>query len=136
MSQASRQRVALKRARRRGTITAFAALAAVVVAVGLLLASRGGSSGAGPALRVSMTDYGFAPSPIEVSASEARFTIANDGKLAHDFVVPQAGKGTADQLPGTSATLDLRGLAPGTYAVVCDLPGHRAAGMETTLVIR
>jgi uncharacterized cupredoxin-like copper-binding protein len=136
MSQASRQRAALKRARQRRVIGVGAALLAVLIAAGLVLAKRDGSSSAGPSIRVSMTEYAFAPSPIEVNASEARFTIANDGQLPHDFVVPQAGKGTADQLPGTSATLDLRHLEPGTYVVVCDLAGHRAAGMETKLVIR
>jgi uncharacterized cupredoxin-like copper-binding protein len=136
MSRASRQRVALQRARRRRVLTAAAAVVAVLVFAAVVLASRSGSSGGGPSIRVSMTDYAFSPSPIEVKASEARFTVVNDGDLPHDFVVPQAGKGTADQRPGTSVTLDLRSLAPGTYAVVCDLPGHRAAGMETTLVIR
>ena len=136
MSRASRQRAALERARRRRVIIAGGAVVAVVIAGALFLATRSGSSSSGPSMRISMTDYAFAPSPIEVSASEARFTIANDGKLPHDFVVPKAGKGTADQLPGTSATLDLRSLEPGTYVVVCDLAGHRAAGMETTLVIR
>jgi uncharacterized cupredoxin-like copper-binding protein len=136
MSRGSRQRAALQQARRRRAAGAGVALAAVVIAVGLLLANRGGTAIAGPSVRVSMTEYAFAPSPIEVQASDARFTIVNDGKLPHDFVVPQVGKGTADQRPGTSATLDLRSLEPGTYVVVCDLPGHRAAGMETTLVIR
>jgi uncharacterized cupredoxin-like copper-binding protein len=46
------------------------------------------------------------------------------------------GKGVPDLAPGESATLDLRGIEPGRYQVVCDLTGHEEAGMVTELVVR
>ena len=36
---------------------------------------------------------------------------------------------------GESYALALDGLAPGTYTVVCTLPGHHLGGMEATLSI-
>ena len=39
-----------------------------------------------------------------------------------------------DIAPGTSASLSLD-LEPGTYAVICNLPGHYANGMHTTFAV-
>jgi uncharacterized cupredoxin-like copper-binding protein len=39
-----------------------------------------------------------------------------------------------DIAPGTSATLNLN-LDAGTYAVICNLPGHYANGMHTTFAV-
>jgi uncharacterized cupredoxin-like copper-binding protein len=136
MSNASRQRLARQRARRLQLMGAGAVVAVLaVVLVTAVLASRG-SSGPKTEVAISMTDYAFTPNPIEVTAGDVRFTVANDGLVSHDFVLPQLGKGTADQQPGNTSKLDVNGLRPGTYLVVCDLPGHRALGMETQLIVR
>lgn len=135
MSGASRHQLAQRRTRRRRLIAAFIAAVVVTVAAAALLVNRG-SSGPKASITVSMTEFAFAPNPIEVAAGDVRITIVNDGQASHDFVLPELGKGTADQRPGTKATLDLSGLRPGTYLVVCDLTGHRAAGMETKLIVR
>jgi uncharacterized cupredoxin-like copper-binding protein len=39
-----------------------------------------------------------------------------------------------DIAPGTSAPLNLT-LDPGSYAVICNLPGHYANGMHTTFTV-
>ena len=88
------------------------------------------------AASVSMVEMAFVPDPIELPTSEARLQIANDGEVPHSFVLPELGKGTPDVEPGGSFTLDLTDQPPGTYEVICDLPGHREAGMETTLTLR
>ena len=51
-------------------------------------------------------------------------------------MLPELGKGTPDVEPDEAFTLDLTDQPPGTYEVICDLPGHREAGMETTLTLR
>ena len=135
MSRASRHAQARRRARRRRIVVACTAAVIVTVVVAVVLTSRG-SSGPKTTITVSLTDYAFAPSPIEVTAGDVRITAVNDGQVSHDLVLPELGKGTADQRPGTKASFDLSGLRPGTYLVVCDLPGHRAAGMETKLIVR
>ena len=135
MSRASRREAAERRTRRRRVVAACAAAVIVAVAAAVLLTNRG-SSGPTTTITVSMTDYAFAPNPIEVTAGDVRIIVVNDGQVSHDLVLPELGKGTADQAPGTKATVNLSGLRPGTYVVVCDLTGHRALGMETKLIVR
>jgi plastocyanin len=139
--RAEARRVAQARSRRRlawgAAAVAFAALLALVVVV----ISGGGDDGApervgdGSATRVSMTDFAFDPDPLVLSSEEGLVTVVNDGAVAHDLVVPALGKGTPDLAPGAELTIDLSGQPAGTYEVICDIPGHREAGMVSQLVI-
>jgi plastocyanin len=112
----------------------FASLSlAVVTGIALLPACGEDEPAVAPTL-VSMTDYAFAPNPIVIPAGGGRLTIVNAGELPHDFVVPELGKGTIDVAPGAQTALDLSEFQ-GTFVVICSLPGHREAGMETTISI-
>lgn len=77
----------------------------------------------------------FLPDPIEVTADHARLRVVNDGLVPHSLVIPEIGKGTPDLDPEAEMTLDLTETAPGTYTVICDVPGHLEAGMETELIV-
>lgn len=105
--------------------------AILVVALGLVLAWSGDTSTRG--VEVSLTEYAFAPDPIE--APDGRFELTNDGAIEHNLVVPELGKGSRELVPGDTQILDLSDQPPGTYTVICDLSGHREQGMETTLVL-
>jgi uncharacterized cupredoxin-like copper-binding protein len=126
--------------RRRAWIAGGVGLAVVLVVGGgiwLLLGSDGGDEASGPTDRVSMTDFAFAPDPIVLSAGDgARLEVTNDGSVAHDLLISELGKGTPDLAPGASMVLDLSGQPPGTYKVICDLPGHVDAGMVTEITLR
>lgn len=116
-----------------GAAVAVAAILAVVISV---LAGDGDSTAtAGSGQRVSMTDYAFDPDPLVLSGDDKVVTIVNDGELDHDFVVPELGKGTPDLPPGAELTIDFSGQPAGTYEVLCDITGHREAGMVSELVI-
>lgn len=65
---------------------------------------------------------------------DVTLNIANDGTVVHDIVVTGLGK-TAPINAGATDTLVLAKLAPGTYEIFCDLPGHKASGMVTTLKV-
>jgi uncharacterized cupredoxin-like copper-binding protein len=75
--------------------------------------------------------------PKELTAKEGRIEIRYEdtGQLAHnllidgvaDFKLSVDGEGDEDR--GTIA------LETGTYMLYCDVPGHRAAGMEATLSV-
>lgn len=115
-------------------IALLAALALIVAAI------SGGddTSGAptpGSGIRVSMTDFAFDPDPLVLSGDEKVVTIVNDGAVPHDFVVPALGKGTPDLAPGAELTIDFADQPAGTYEVICDIVGHREAGMVSELVI-
>jgi uncharacterized cupredoxin-like copper-binding protein len=143
MSQRSRQiqHDQQRRARLRtlGMVVAAVVVGAAAVAFAAQLgAGRDGASGdasAGGSVRVSLTEFAFAPDPIVVDRGAPRLEIVNDGTTAHDLVIPSLGKGTPDLPAGDRMVLDLSGQPAGTYRVVCDLPGHTEAGMVTELTI-
>lgn len=85
-------------------------------------------------------------------AGEVSFTVANEGTIGHEFLVvktdielgkipldgdhfpePADGLEVIDEIgefpKGTTETLTLM-LEPGKYQLVCNLPGHYAAGMH------
>lgn len=91
-------------------------------------------------------------------AGEVTFTVTNDGTIGHEFLVvktdfesgripldgdrfpePTEGLEVVDEIgefpKGTTKTLTVD-LEPGKYQLVCNLPGHYAAGMHTAFEVR
>ena len=81
-----------------------------------------------------MIDYGFDPTNLSVPKGSV-ITVVNEGKVPHSWIIPKVGVGSQDLPPGQSQDLDLSGIAPGTYHVTCDLPGHAALGSVGTVTI-
>ncbi len=82
----------------------------------------------------------FEPDVITVSAgAEVTFVITNEGSVDHEFESSERGEaGIEEIIIPQGRTRRVNWTAPskaGTYPVYCDLPGHRAAGMELTLVV-
>lgn len=104
--------------------TAFRSLAiasALLGAAGLGACSHGSSAphcaNPVPATTVTMQDFAFDPSCASV-APDASLTLTNQGALAHTFTV----KGTNVNVTvnaGQTQHVSLKGIAPGTYTVVC-----------------
>lgn len=115
------------------TVVASALVVALLLVV--LVAGGGSSRGTGRGSTVvSMIEMAFEPDPIRVGEGEA-LEVVNDGALPHSLVIRGTGKGTPDLDPGESLSIDLDGVEPGRYDVICDLPGHAEAGMVTELVV-
>jgi uncharacterized cupredoxin-like copper-binding protein len=75
--------------------------------------------------------------PLATRAEVSRRAVATNGKVSETGSVGQAshscGEGSGDGLaPGAIGWTTLN-LAPGAYELVCNLPGHYAAGMYTAL---
>ena len=141
MSSRARRLAEQRRAERRRWLALTGMGAASIVALVLLVIVVSGGGGDDPSSptatgTVSMTEMAFAPDPIEGDAGEAVLRVVNDGLVAHSLVIPALGKGTPDLKPGQELTIDLTEAAPGEYEAFCDVPGHREAGMTTTLVLR
>jgi plastocyanin len=81
------------------------------------------------ATTVDVADFSYDPSCVEASA-DATLTIDNTGKVPHTFTVAGTDA-TVDVASGDSGTVDLTGVAPGTYRVICTY--H--ANMESALRI-
>lgn len=92
---------------------------------------------AGIASSITVTAGDLFLKPKELTAKEGRIEIRyrDEGQLAHHLLVDDVAEfklsvdGEGDEDKGTIA------LETGTYMLYCDVPGHRAAGMEATLSV-
>jgi nitrite reductase (NO-forming) len=128
-------------------VLAAVALIASVIAVGFAMravdekdragASAGagaGSSAAPASISVELKDLALSPSEATV-AEGGSIDVTNHGAIPHDLAIKGTSFKTAMLSGGEHATLQLDGLAAGTYTMFCDVPGHEAAGMKATLVV-
>jgi plastocyanin len=103
-------------------------------------ATSGGGGGGGSTVQISADPSGaleFEESSVEATAGSVTIDFTNDSSLPHDVKIEGNGvngEGTDEVTGGsTSATVDLQA---GTYTFYCSVDGHRAAGMEGTLVVK
>ena len=82
----------------------------------------------------------FEPDVITVPVgTRVTFVIKNEGTVDHEFESIEKGEAGIEEIiipPGRTRRVNWTAPSePATYPVYCDLPGHRAAGMEFTLVV-
>ncbi len=114
-------------------------LAALAVLALALVGCGGGDTGpAGVTLTVDGTEFSFDPEQVTVESGQAAtVNFTNSGSLEHNWVVVGADDPINTGLVGAGSegsvtfTID----EPGEYTIVCDVPGHREAGMEGTLIV-
>lgn len=94
------------------------------------------SVGPGTPVTIKAGDLFLQPAETTVPPGPVTFTYVNEGAQAHDLLIDGVGgfklevaaKGDTD-----TGNVDLK---PGRYTLYCDVPGHRPAGMESTLVVQ
>jgi len=117
-------------------------------------AGTGSSSGSG-GVGATEKDFAIALDASSVPAGNVTFNITNEGPSTHEFVVIQSdlapdalpvadGEVEEDKVDGvgeqediaasTSTSLQLD-LQPGSYVVICNLPGHYEQGMYAGLTV-
>ncbi len=105
--------------------------------VGIGYKAHQSSAGAGAAsngiIDVTLKEFSISGN-FSAPPGDVTLNVSNGGTLVHDIVVTGLGK-TAPINAGGTDTLVLAKLAPGTYEIFCDLPGHKASGMVTTLKV-
>lgn len=89
----------------------------------------------GQEIEVTMGEFRFDMSAREVKAGKVVFEVKNTGTVEHSFIIEQLGKGTAQLKPEEEAKLEVE-LTPGTYTVICDVAGHKEAGMQMQVVVK
>lgn len=89
----------------------------------------------GPVLNLEMVDISFSPTTLTAPANtDVTIHITNNGATAHNFSIDELKINTGDVAAG--AAIDVKINAPaGKYTYYCDIPGHRAAGMEGVLTL-
>ena len=137
-------------------IAACAAIAAVLAACGG--GDDPGAGGAAAQLTIDMVEFAFDPvNATVVAGQQVEVTVNNVGSIRHEWVVLQEGVRLEDEAdkPDDEAVfqsdfvhfeIDLEaGLSetgtmtapgnPGTYQIVCAIPGHLSAGMVGELEV-
>ncbi|HEX6621267.1 MAG TPA: hypothetical protein VF024_16505 [Solirubrobacteraceae bacterium] len=102
---------------------------------------------------VTLSEFNVAPKPTAVASGPVTFNVSNAGNVQHEFVVLKTSKPASDLLkggradesgnvgeigavkPGQTKALKLN-LAAGHYALICNLPGHYAAGQYADLTVK
>jgi uncharacterized cupredoxin-like copper-binding protein len=102
----------------------------------------GGDSGGGfttapgGALEVQALDIAFDSDRYEAPAGEVTINYVSEGQQTHSLVLfDESNQKVGDRLavdPGDTDTGTYE-LTAGSYTMVCDIPGHREAGMVATL---
>jgi plastocyanin len=84
-------------------------------------------------LSAELSEFEIAGNLVAVPG-EVTIDVENVGSIVHNLIVVDEAR-TSDLDSGASEVLDVGILAEGTYTIICDIPGHLEAGMETTLVV-
>jgi uncharacterized cupredoxin-like copper-binding protein len=83
----------------------------------------------GTTITVTASEFKFKLSKTSAPHGKLTFHVVNRGKLQHDFKI--AGRKTILLNPGKSSNLSVT-LKKGSYAYMCTVAGHAAAGMKGT----
>ena len=132
----------------RASLAALAVVAAGAVTTAPALA-------AGPTtVKVTLKEFKVLPAPKSVKAGKVTFQVTNAGMITHEMVVVKTNlapaklkkaDGLADETNAVgevpelakgktnSVTLDLK---PGKYVLLCNVPGHFAAGQWSAFTVR
>jgi plastocyanin len=84
-------------------------------------------------VQVDLQDTAFVPEDLEVPAGTTGFYVSNDDLFWHTFTIE--GTDVDVRLASRSNRRIEVDLAPGTYQIVCRIPGHESIGMTGTLEV-
>ena len=119
----------------RGRYLIGVAAASLLVAGSVMAADRALDANATP-LAVTARDVRFEPADVRVTAGQfAVLTFTNADPVFHDWEVEGLANVDVPARPGQTAKLRFLVDEPGTYEIVCTVPGHAEAGMTGTLVV-
>ena len=106
--------------------------------------TQAGGGGGGPTQSVKLsadqTNIAYTTKSLSAKAGNVAIDFNNpNSSLAHDVCVQTSSGqelGCTPQITGSSATLSLNNLKPGSYTFFCSVPGHEQAGMKGTLSVK
>lgn len=117
----------------------------MVAALGLFIAGCGGSgtpapssgsssSGGTRTINITATDFKYNPADLTFKAGEkVKLNLTDKGAVDHTWVLTDSsGKELVkiEAKVGQTASQEFTApTTPGTYPIVCDIPGHKEAGM-------
>jgi plastocyanin len=94
-----------------------------------------GDPGVSTPLRIEADEFSLSPEPLHAAPGTVAFEYVNVGAIEHTLVIEGVKDLKLEVLQQGDVDTGSVELAPGTYTVFCDIPGHRPAGMEAPLVV-
>ena len=119
-------------------------ISAPLIVIIILIVASCSSQPAGPpptptpsVSRVEIIEKEFTiqPGVSTVNAGTVIFEIKNEGFIEHNFVIEGHDDHVELILPQETKTFEVE-LAPGNYQLICDLPGHKEAGMVAEFTVK
>lgn len=95
---------------------------------------QGGTGGGAGTVTVSEKEWTITFPSSTIKAGKVTLVVKNEGAIEHNFVIEAARVQIDGIQPGQSKEVSVE-LKPGTYEVLCNIPGHSEAGMKTTLTV-
>jgi hypothetical protein len=91
-------------------------------------------------VKITLVEWALQPSEAQVNGGRVRWVVTNGGRSTHNLTVispsgSEVGR-TRDFEPNESPQTFEATLAPGTYQMLCSIPGHAQAGQRGTLVVK
>lgn len=109
--------------------------ATLLVIVGVLVLAHSGRS-ASFSVGLIAKEYAFDPKDLSAGTGEIAFFVKNQGVIEHNLVLTAPNGKTVTLIsviePGQTMKVVVS-LPPGVYPLYCSLPGHKDAGMVSTL---
>lgn len=87
-------------------------------------------------LRVEGSEFTFSTASLTLKKGvKVRLTLANTGKMPHDFVVDELGVKTKQITGGLTDTVEFTPDKVGTFEFYCSVGKHRAMGMKGMVTV-
>ncbi len=111
----------------------------LVLSAAVAITTSGLAAPAPARIEIKAREFAFDPKEVSARPVEVTFVVKNEGSIEHNFVIEDATRRTVAQIAvievGKTEELKVT-LRPGAYAIVCNLPGHKDAGMIGTLRVQ
>lgn len=112
-----------------------------VMALGVLTACGGGGGGAANEITVEMGTNGewkFFPDVLTVNKGETvKVNLVNkDSAQPHSFVIPQLNAKSTQIAANKTGSVTFKADKTGEFEIICDVPGHKDAGMVGKIVVK
>jgi len=116
---------------------AIVTLTLIVVLAGTACQSKLAAASAAVTVTIATTEFKFTPDTITVHMGErVQVTLDNTkGTLKHDLYQPELNI-HAEVEAGKKAIFEFTPNKAGTFDLICDVPGHKEAGMVGKLVVQ
>ncbi len=111
-----------------------------LLSLGVLAGCGGGGSGDAIEMTVEMGINGemkFTPDVIQAKKGDTlKITLVNkDPAVNHNFLIPALNVNSGQIPPGQTSTIEVKITQSGEHDIICDVPGHREAGMVGKLIV-